>query len=691
MKVGFKIWTLSTLAAVTLSSCDVQQNNETQTQKVSRVFEYSGYSTPEFKGHKKLSIYIPTSDGGKVATDVYLPDGFHGKGTVPSSFPAIVMYSPYRRSSINAETGEVLGDALSEDYIKGKYYPGFFLSHGYAIVFSEMRLTGASTGGEGLDLGSQRMGEDIREVIDWIADQDWSDGNVGMMGRSAPGLAQVQGAGEKPKALKAIMPGVIPMEGFSGAFYPGGIYMQGFQEYAGVPPEVIEAFYASFIQGEATPVVDEDGDGELNDEIPLDLDDSGSFLDDYDISDPEAWPPQYTDDSPREHIHYLTLLDQAKSLEVFSQESDENTVSGNIPYSDKSSDMVISIAESGIPVYNIGGWFGGFNRGTVKWYASLKETNPSKLLMFPSYHGIYRGFIYEKRGIEFPDYQLERLRFFDRYLKGIDNGIENDPPIHIYVMNGDGWRAEYEWPLARQVETPFYFDAGNTLARNHETGGSDSYTADYSHDRQSNSNGDLVSRWLALAHMGSQEEPDMTAKDAQSLLYTTEPIEQDMEITGHPIVSLWVSSTADYGDFYVYLEDVDETGKSVQITEGMLRAGWAKLYDNDLEIKSDKDFKVLPDLPWHGYQKDQWQDGILADGKSLELTFDLLPTSWVFKKGHRVRVAITASNWPDFRLHPKLSPENSPEDKSTIVPVITVHHDSARPSRIVLPVIPGAY
>ena len=101
------------------------------------------------------------------------------------------------------------------------------------------------------------------------------------------------------------------------------------------------------------------------------------------------------------------------------------------------------------------------------------------------------------------------------------------------------------------------------------------------------------------------------------------------------------------------------------------------------------DIEVLPDLPWHGFLKADYVDGIFANGKKVELVIDLLPTSWVFKKGHKIRVSIAGADWPTFQLHPELSPTNNPTDQNNIAPTITVYRDAKHPSRIKLPIIPS--
>ncbi len=231
----------------------------------------------------------------------------------------------------------------------------------------------------------------------------------------------------------------------------------------------------------------------------------------------------------------------------------------------------------------MGGWFDIFTLGTTRWYATLKATNPSKMLIHPSFHtmpdispevaGPYWRYFGEDLGKAATGMLRERLRFFDRYLKGIKNGIDTEPPVFIYVMNGKKWRFENEWPLKQQVLAKYYFEGGNTLSKSRKTDGSDKYKADFTHDSRYGVN--KATRWNAA---GPPDEPmKRTDKDRQCLTYTSDSLEKDTEVTGHPVVSFWVSSTADNGDFFVYLEDVDERGEAYYVTEGKLRAGFAGL------------------------------------------------------------------------------------------------------------------
>lgn len=640
---------------------------------------YSGFAFPKYSGVRTYSAYVPMSDGEKLAVDIYLPTD----GPERSAFPVILDYTPYRRSKIDPGSGEIFDKTDSRG-------ARFFLSYGYARVCADIRGTGASTGWL-MDFMPQ-IGRDGKELVDWIAEQPWCDGNVGMYGGSYIGWSQTAVASQKPSALKCIIPTVIPLDGYSGQTYPGGIYLgsQVDQWSKRMYMSVRNYYVPERREFPTKPVVDEDGDGDLADEIPLDANGNGTFLDD-------GFPPKYRDGATREHIYYkATLAHHEGNHDVASWAPglifiDAPSPLGLTLYELGANAHVRGLMESGIPIYNIGGWFDRFARGTLELYCTLKRTNPTKLIMFPGYHGSGGPFWEyfgedEAKGMQM--ILLEHLRFFDRYLKGIENGVDTEPPIRIYVMHGGGWRREREWPLERQVTKRYYFSQENELAAQPQQGGYDTYGADFTHNSTYGTN--ECSRWFGPGGKGPDQLPIRTEKDKQCLAYTSAPLDENMEVTGHPIVRFWVSSTADYGDFFLYLEDVDEKGEAVLVTETQLRAGFADLYDNDKSIAGGEySIDVLPDLPWHGYEKSQYRDRILADNAVVELVIDFLPTSWVFRKGHSIRVSIACADYPTFQLHPKLSPANDPEYPDNIVPTITVYRDAAHPSHVELPVIPN--
>lgn len=445
------------------------------------------------------------------------------------------------------------------------------------------------------------------------------------------------------------------------------------------------------------PVVDEDGDGSYSDEVPLDLDGDGSFLDDYNYPEDPDDEPQYADGNEREHIYYLATKEHLNNraysevgLNIEYMDSEWEYEGETLtPYTASPSGNIEALMESGIPILNMGQWMDAFVRSTTELYSTLEETNPSTLVIGVGYHeeeSPFWEYFGEDETAQRKAFYSIRLKFYDYYLKGVDNGYVDDDPILIYNMNGDGWRTESEWPLARQVLTDYYFGEDNTLSTETTAAGSDDYTVDFT----TNSVYGKDEEGTRFTMTSPDELPYRTEEDEKCLTYTTKALTEDTEVTGHPIVDLWVSSTADTGDFYVYLEDIDEDGNAVLVTENVINAKFAALVDNDEEIRGgDSDVEVLPELPWHGYETADENTEVFADSAIVEIELDLMPTSWTFLEGHQIRISIACADYPTFELTPELSPSNDPDAEDNIVPTVTVYRDEEHPSKVTLPIIPA--
>ncbi len=685
-------------------------------EKISAPFTYEGYSSPQYAGIEKKSLYVPMSDGEKLAIDAYIPTG--GPAT---SFPVIIEYTPYTRAFIDIKDGPirkgtrkallktdspVLDMLAVESGMAGVVK--VLISHGYVFVRADIRGCGASTGWRADFM--PRLGVDGGEMVDWIGVQDWCDGNVGMVGGSYSGYSQIVTAGHAGPALKAIAPVVVPMDGYNGQVYPGGVYCYKFMHDYGKRLGTLNLNYYTLdpikilfkAKGDmflpAAPVIDEDNDGYLVDEVPLDLNGNGTFLDDYAYPDDPADEPQYSDGKAREHIYYLATNDHRLNADYHFFAQGLFFEDAQLPppltqyriWDFNPSSQVPKIMNKDVAIYNIGGWHDTFVRGTTEYYATMKDANPSRMLIGPGYHsggGPYWDYFGEG-DVKFLEMLLpELMRYFDFYLKGIDNGFDRDDPIQIYVQNGGGFRAEKEWPLARAQVEEYFFSPGGRLAQSAGSPGSDDHQADLSHDsRYGKTKGN---RYLAAMGVTPDELAWRTELDKKCLTYTSAPMSRDLEVTGHPLIHFWVSSSADNGDFFVYLEDVDESGRALLVTEGVHRAGFKTPVDNDeIIMGGGSGIEVLPELPWHGYERADFTNEVFANGSVVELEFDFKPTSWVFRAGHSIRVSIATSDWPTFRLHPRLARDNDANNPANVIPIITVYRDSARPSRIKLPVIP---
>lgn len=228
-------------------------------------------------------------------------------------------------------------------------------------------------------------------------------------------------------------------------------------------------------------------------------------------------------------------------------------------------------------------------------------------------------------------------------------------------MVEERWKAADTWPPRSQA-VAFYLAANHALTTTPpaDAEAGDSYEVDYSHGTGPQSRWDSAIGGRFVAY------PDRATQDAKLLVYESAPLARDTEVTGHPVVSLHVTSTKEDGASFVYLEDVDREGNVAYVTEGQLRALHRRV--------STVDPPHTQLGPSHSFTR---ADGhALVPGEAAELSFGLLPTSYRFRQGHRIRVAVAGADKDHFALIPADGP-----------PRIRVHRDAARPSRVVLPVV----
>jgi len=581
--------------------------------RVSRFGEYRGYSEPLYDDWVRVSQYVPARDGTRLAVDIFRPavDG----EPVSDPLPVIWTFHRYHRARIDRDgtLTTILDQAPELEQI---------IRYGYVVAAADVRGGGASFGTRAGEFTRQEA-LDAYDLTEWFAAQPWSNGSIGMYGLSYLGITQYTAASTQPPHLKAIFP-MMAMFDLYTFVYPGGVFNENFVRNWGGNTILLDKLLP------AAPV-DDDPDGELR----------------------AAAMAEHVDNT---NIYTLATAN-------LFRDSRENTGGAALFTELSPSTYIDEINASGVAIYHLGGWFDMYPRDALLWFANL--TVPQKIVMTPWSHNGSGGF----------DLMAEHLRWFDYWLKGIDNGIIDEPPIVYNVMGaprGAAWRTADEWPLPQTRPTAYYFHAGPSgsvesindgllLAEPPEAGHSqDAYAVDYS-----TTTGDTT-RWTD-GFGGGYGYADMRPNDEKSLTYTTPPLETDLEITGHPVAHLWVESTAGDGDFFVYLEEVDRLGHSKYITEGVLRASHRATADapwNDLGLPFHRSFEadIIP----------------LPDGTPVELVFDLQPTSNVFDAGNRIRVTVTGADADTFQT-PQLDPP----------PTVTVHRATGYPSHIVLPVIPA--
>jgi predicted acyl esterase len=293
----------------------------------------------------------------------------------------------------------------------------------------------------------------------------------------------------------------------------------------------------------------------------------------------------------------------------------------------------VQIEKSGVAINDWGGWFDACTpEAIIKTFLTLK--NYQRAVIGPWNHGASQNASpYLTPASQRVMLTYEWLRFFDHYLKGIDTGLDTQKRLFYFTIGEERWKATDTWPIAGTQTTRWYFNENNSLT----TKAPDSKSTEDRYAINFEATTGAKNRWHTQVG-GEVVYPDRVEEDKKLLTYTSAPLEADVEITGHPIVSLFVTSTHTDGAFFVYLEDVDENGKVTYLTEGELRALHRRISSAPSPTK-------LP-IPYHTFLK---KDALpLVPGQVAELKFGLQPVSVLVKKGHRLRVAIAGHDKDTF-------------------------------------------
>lgn len=561
---------------------------------------------------ERRSLHVPMPDGVRLAVDLFLPRGLVGG----AKLPAILVSTRYWR----AAKGQPIGPVHR-----------FWVSRGYAYVNADVRGTGASFG-QWLYPWSPQEIEDLGHLVDWITRQPWSDGQVGSIGTSYTGnTAQLVAATGRP-AVKAVVPRFMDFDVFADLTYPGGVVNRFL---IGDWGRMVHAMDMNNVPG--TPGV-----------RPVDGD-SGTALLAGAAQDHQKNPPLH------ESLETTTYRDDA----VAGFGGASNDMAGSYRYRE-------AVERSGVPIFGWASWLdAGTSQGLVNRF--MNWSNPGVTVIGPWSHGgghHASPFRPAAHPTEPPnEAQSEQAAcFFDQFIRGRANGMAARTLVY-YTLGEEAWKTTDVWPIPGARAARWYLAEGGTLARTAPVSADarDRYEVDFEVTTGTRN------RWYTQLGGDDVVYDERSAMDARMLVYTTEPLAEDTEVTGHPMVSLYVSSTATDGNFFAYLEDVAPDGKVTYITEGMLRALHRKL-SNDAPP-----YRTV--YPYRSFLK---QDGMpLVPGTVATLTFPLLPTSVLFRRGHRIRLAIAGADKDTFARLPA-------EGGVTIL----VGRNRVEPSFIELPVVP---
>jgi putative CocE/NonD family hydrolase len=293
-----------------------------------------------------------------------------------------------------------------------------------------------------------------------------------------------------------------------------------------------------------------------------------------------------------------------------------------------------------IPLYIQGGWRDELRDQGLNAHLSIPG---SRVIVGPWKHCDSEGFAL----IE------EMHRFFDRHLKDIDTGLNGDAPIHYFTVNapaGSEWKSASAWPLPSQQSQPWFL-TGGLLTGNAGKSGPRSFAA----------RADIA---CPEAGSGARIQPCHVAGSGVS---STGPVlRQAVEVTGNPLVSLWIASNRADANVFAYLEDVSPDGTVEVVTEGRLKASLRKTAISPWPLPAG--------VPWHRAYAEDAQP--LTPGQPVQLEFAMMPTSWLFRPGHRIQITVTGADHRERLRDPAPT-------------TITLYGDKAHPARVTLPVIPA--
>ena len=577
----------------------------------------------EYRVGRPSSTYVTMRDGCRLAVDVYLPEG------VTEPVPTILILTPYyRRFSLRPDA-----PPGAEDCPGSARWRDLFVARGYALVVVDVRGTGASFGTRD-SFRSPREREDFGEVADWIVGQSWSDGRIGATGISYVGAACDFLASTGRKAVRAIAPLFAVWDTYADHYYPGGILLNRLAE----------------TYDELMVAMDHDR---------RDLLSAFAYYKDPNLAGPapvDSDEGTLRDAAVHEHLGNFRMPDFITEFR-FREEP--------LPYDPTFSSASVSpykyaatIPED-VAVYSVSGWMdgAGYANGGLARFLTLPNAK-RHLLLGPWDHGA-RVNVSRWRDRDVPRFSLdgELLRFFDHYLMERATGLEREAPVHTFAMHGEQWHADPAWPVPGGVQH-FALGAG-VLSPQPGAAGENRLAADFS------AGTGTKTRYERLAALDTRDYyPDWQGTDAGMLRYDSPPLETDAEMTGHAIASLWIASSEPDAAVHAYLSEVEADGTVRYVTEGVLRALHRK------EAPPPGNYKAA--WPFRTYSRADASP--LTPGEATLLRFPLLPTSWTFRRGSRIRLAIAGADADHYAQAPHGRP-----------PVLTVHHGGALASAIDLP------
>lgn len=509
----------------------------------------------------------------------------------------------------------------------------YLVRRGYAVLIVDERGRYRS---EGEYYWWRDFAKDGYDAVEWAGTQEWSNGKVGTQGLSLGCHNQYQTAPTRPPHLAAMFCAQAASNPYKYLTYQGGAL------HLIMPTWLLTR-------------------NEMASPFRLNVPGRSGY-----VGTAETWTQWYTTKQQRG-------LDMGRSMISRMLEDIVSNPNYNEYWRQHAVDE--RMHEIDTPIFHYASLYDRYPLTQVRLFNGIrKQGGPrgragQKLLLGPWLHGAGEVTARVIGDLDFGpeaaiDYYALKERWFAYYLKGIDNGVMREPPVRVFVMGANTWRDEHEFPLRRAIPTDYFLRSG-------PSGSIDSLNDGLlSRDRPSQETPDsykydplepvpTIGGDLFIQPNGAR---DHRPADRLSLTYTTPPLDADVEITGIPRAEFYASSSAVDTDWVVTISDVHPNGYAQVLRQNLLRARFREGFEKPVPMKP---------------------------GEVHRFEIEIYPIANLFKKGHRVRLTMTSSSFPKWYPNGNTG-KHMDEETAGVVATNTIYHDAARPSRVVLPIVPAA-
>ncbi|NLG42636.1 MAG: CocE/NonD family hydrolase, partial [Phycisphaerae bacterium] len=571
-------------------------------------------SQPVFEVIEERGVEVPMRDGVKLSTDIYRPK-------TDDKVPVILVRTPYKKE-------------MSE--LDGKFYA----RRGYAVAVQDCRGRFSSPGEWEPFVNEKADGYD---TIEWLAAAPWSTGKVGMLGGSYLGWVQWQALSQNPPHLTTIIPNVSPPDPFFNFPYEYGVFYM----YAGI-------WWADIVASEAT--------GDL----------TGVKM----SAVSEKKLGRLLRDLPVIELDKKVLGGENQYWRAWIKNNTNNEYWARASFSEELEGVTI-------PVFHQSGWFDGDGIGSKLNYAALARHGKStqKLILGPWGHTAEA-----RRMLGDTDFGPEAapnlprmyLRWFDHWLKGIDNGIDREPLVSLFVMNSNKWVHGSRYPLEGTQFEKWYLTSGGSANTSKGDGrltreapaenppdryiydpadptpDPDFFEESEDEEKQEKSIEELKAR-------AKKRHEQVTDARNDILVYTTEPFDEPYTFVGPVSARLYAASSAKDTDWFMRLIEIKADGEVNTLVGGCLRAR---------------------------FRESLSRPALLEPGQVYAYDIDLWQTGLTVQTGSKLRVEVASASFPMFSRNLNTGGHNEMETEY-VAAEQTIYHDAEHPSHVLLPMIPN--